>query len=301
MILEGNTSVVDAIKEKKRLMEAGEAHEHIKPLLIVDGGLMKGAYGVGAGLVFEEEGYTKTFSNVVGVSSGAASGAYFVGGNVSVGATLIYEECCSSDFMNLRTFSANTEFVTDVLKGKTGKAVLPEKIFASDTNFYVGVSEYETAIPKLIQPQTEADLFDSLHASILMPTMSTYRLCMKGVRYVDGGFSAPHIIELAVESIPATHVLILTNQNHFDKGVSILEHIMIETFMRFRMNKRLRYVAHRRKGERFKALNKIGKMTNAAVATVWGDGSIEGLERDSKKVKSVVDRSKVWWQELLAK
>jgi len=45
MIFEGDKGVIDAIKEKKRLMEAGEAHGHIRPLLIIGGGLMRGVFG----------------------------------------------------------------------------------------------------------------------------------------------------------------------------------------------------------------------------------------------------------------
>ena len=301
MILEGDESVIAAIKEKKRLMDAGEEHKHIKPLLIVDGGLMKGAYGVGAGLVFEEQDYTKVFSNVVGVSSGAPSGAYFVGGNVSVGSSLIYEECCSGDFINFRNLTANTNFIVDVLKGQTGKAIKSDAVFGSETNFFVGIAAYEDARPVLVQPRTEEELFAALHASIQMPTMTTEAVYVNGARYVDGGFAMPHIIETALSKIEATHVLILTNQNHGDTKLSLGEHIFIETLMRFRMNKRLRHVGHRRKKLRYAALEKVETLTDASVATVWGDGSIEGLENDPHRVKDVVDRSKGWWQELLAK
>ena len=50
MIFEGEHSVIQAIKEKKQLMDEGLPHDHIKPMLFFDGGLMKGTYGVGAGL-----------------------------------------------------------------------------------------------------------------------------------------------------------------------------------------------------------------------------------------------------------
>ena len=104
MIFEGDNSVIEAIKEKKRLMKAGEAHEHIKPLLFYDGGLMKGAYGVGAGLAMEELGLNHAFTSVVGVSSGAPSAAYFISGDTKRGASLVWEECCSRRFINVWRF-----------------------------------------------------------------------------------------------------------------------------------------------------------------------------------------------------
>lgn len=81
MILEGNNSVIQAIKEKKRLMDAGEAHDHIQPLFIIDGGLMKGVYGTGAVIAIDELGYTTCFSAVAGVSSGAVAAAYLLSEN----------------------------------------------------------------------------------------------------------------------------------------------------------------------------------------------------------------------------
>ncbi len=85
MILEGDHSVIEAIKEKKRLSEEDKPHDHIKPLLIIDGGLMKGVYGVGACLALEELGYVDSFTSFGGVSSGAATIAYLLSGNGEVG------------------------------------------------------------------------------------------------------------------------------------------------------------------------------------------------------------------------
>ena len=87
MIFEGDSSVIEAIKEKKRLRDSGQPHAHIKPMLFIDGGLMKGAYGVGAGLAMEELGYFDVFTSAVGVSSGAPSAAYFIAGDTKRGAS----------------------------------------------------------------------------------------------------------------------------------------------------------------------------------------------------------------------
>lgn len=70
MLLEGDIQVLSVLKEKKRLLEVGEAHEHVKSLVVIDGGFMQGAYAVGAGLASEELDYTQAFSHVVGVPVG---------------------------------------------------------------------------------------------------------------------------------------------------------------------------------------------------------------------------------------
>jgi hypothetical protein len=53
MIFEGEHSVIKAIREKKRLIEAGLPHEHIRPLMLQVGGLMRGVYGAGGALALE--------------------------------------------------------------------------------------------------------------------------------------------------------------------------------------------------------------------------------------------------------
>jgi len=153
MILEGDTAVIDAIKEKKRLMDAGKEHGHIKPLLIVDGGLMKAAYGVGAGLALEETGLSKVFTSVVGISSGAPSAAYFISGDVHIGARILDEECCTRKFLNMWRFwnQLDTEYLISALKGATGKGINIEKVFSSPTELYIGVSDFKTGKPNLLR------------------------------------------------------------------------------------------------------------------------------------------------------
>ena len=195
MILEGDKSVIDAIKEKKHLMDAGEEHGHIRPLLIVDGGLMKAAYGVGAGLALEEAGFSKVFTSIVGVSSGAPSAAYFVSEEVYIGGRLIYEECCTKKFLNVWRFwnQVNTTYLTSVLKGSTGKRINVKKIFSSSTDLYIGVSDFKTGKPTLLKPTNEDELFRAIQASIIMPNVSTDIVTFNDIRYVDGGFTRPHI------------------------------------------------------------------------------------------------------------
>lgn len=302
MIFEGDTSVIRAIKEKKSLMEAREPHDHIDLLVITDGGLIKGAYSVGTGLALEELGLNDTFSSIVGISSGAPSVAYFLGGNVSTGASLIYEECCSKDFVHLWKFGnqVDTRYLIEVLKGKTGKPINVERILASRTRLYIGVADFQTARPVLIEPKTEQELLDAIHASILMPNLTAEEVFVNGVQYADGGYTKPHIIAHAVRTIPASHILILTNQNKGELQLPLYERFLNATVFRSRMSPALRRAAQDRKRERMLALDEIRTKSNVPIAVVWGDGSLTGMETDSLKIKEVVDRSRLWWTDLLS-
>lgn len=302
MILEGDTSVITAIKLKKRLMDLGEPHDHLKILCICDGGLMKGAYSVGVGLALEELGYTNVFTDFVGVSSGAVSSAYYLGGNTHEGGKLIYEECCSRRFLNPWHFwaPADIQYIVDVMKGLTGKAVRFNKVFTSPTKLHIGVSDFKTARPKLITPQNTEELLDSIRASILLPSVARGYAYLNGRRYFDGGVAYPHIIDEAVSTIEFTHVLILTSQNYKEENVSRFETFVCSTIFRQRMSKMgLLAFINRRKARR-EALDKLMSRNDVSSLLVWGDGTISGTERDGSKVKAVVELSKKWWLEVMA-
>jgi len=303
MIFEGDKSVIDAIKEKKRLMDAGEEHDHIKPLLFVDGGLMKGAYGVGGELALEELGYTDVFDNIVGISSGAPSAAYFVSGTVGLGASLIWEECCDKKFLNVWRFwnQVNTDYFISALRKGGKKALDSDKVFSARTTLHIGVANFKNGEPKLIQPKTSDELYKSIQASILMPNVSNDKVHFDDIRYVDGGFTKPHVLELVFENIEATHILVMTNQNHLDQFVPSLpwlERFLNHTLFRLRMPKALRFAAHERWRERVKAIEKMKKNHMVPSALVWGDRSIRSMEQDPEVVKRVIEKSRLWWHDL---
>ena len=301
MIFEGDKSVIEAIKEKKRLRDAGAPHAHIKPLLVIDGGLMKGAYGVGAGLALEEGGYSAAFSSVVGISSGAPSAAYLVAGEVHIGAELVWDECCSKAFINKwRVWNqVNTTHFINAVRGETGKGLDTGKVFASPTELYIGVSNFKSGEPSLIKPKDGEALFQAMQASILMPNVSTDIVTIDDIRYVDGGFTRPHILRKAIDEIEATHVLVITNQDHTVTTIPRLERFLNHTLFRWRMPKALRFAAHERRKERMKAIKYMEEQYGKPYALVWGDHSIRSTEQNPHKVRAVIEKSRKWWEGLL--
>ena len=301
MILEGDNSVIDALKEKKRLMEAKQEHGHIRPLIFVDGGLMKGAYAIGAGLALEELQYNDAISYVVGVSSGAPSAAYFVAKETRLGASLIWEECCDENFINLWRIwnQVHTGHIIRTMRSPSVKAIDTSKVFGSATKLYIAVTDFTTAKTRLINPTSSKELFQALQASILMPNLSSDRVAIDGVLYVDGGFSNPHALHEVVANIDATHLLVMTNQDKDDVSLGI-EKWLNKTVYRLRMPKLLYQAAQNRRVERLQTLEYLAIQYKKPLMLVWGDGSIKSIERDGKKVRAVVEKSRVWWRELLS-
>ncbi len=301
MIFEGDIGVIDALKQKKQLAEGGQPHEHIKILLYVDGGLMKGAYAIGAGLVFEELGYNHYFSSIVGVSSGAPSAAYFVSKETYRGASLLWEECCSQKFLNFWRIwnQEDTHFIMRAMK-RGRKQLQIDKILSSPVSLHIAMTNFQTGKPYLIKPRTGEELFTAIQASLLMPHISSDVVIHEGKRYVDGGVSQPSALQLVVDEIEATHLLVFTSQDKTTAGLSKFEIFLGETIFRWRMPKALRTAAYARKQARLNAIEHIKKhYQHIPAAFIWWDGSIGGAERNPKKILSVVERSKQWWRAIL--
>ena len=301
MIFEGDTAVIKTLQEKKRLMENGEPHDHIKPLLIIDGGLMKGAYSVGGVTALEELGYSDVFTNIVGISSGAPTAAYFVAREVQKGAGIFWQECSSRKFINMWRFwnQVNTFYIAAILRGVTGKGLTTDKVFQSTTQLHIGVADFKTGAPRLLYPQTGEDLLMAIQASILMPNVSNDIVTFDDIRYVDGGFTRPHILRTAIDSIEATHVLIMTNQDQTVSTIPRFERFLNQTIFRMRMPAALRFAAHERRRERMKALEYMSAHYPKPYALVWGDHSIMSMERDATKIRAVTEKSRRWWRALL--
>ena len=301
MIFEGDTAVIQAIREKRRLMETSQPHDHIRPLLIQGGGLMRGAYGVGTALALEEMGYTNSFSALVGISSGAPIVSHFAAGSTKKGLSVLQDVCCHPDFLRLARFwnQVDTKRFMDAMRYDERTNIDVTEALANPAALYFGVTEYKTARPQLLKPRNEEHFFQSMHASINMQNISPYRIIIDGVHYNDGGFSKPHMITKAIEEIDATHVLIVTNNEHQFDPIPWWEKLLNRTLFRLRLNGALAHAINSRREARDAAIADAlaGELK---VAVVWGDGSISDLEKNAEKIAATVEASRTWWYGLMA-
>lgn len=299
MIFEGEHSVIQAIKEKKNLIDSGQPHEHLRILCIQGGGLMRGVYGVGAALALEEMGHTNTFTSLVGISSGAPIVAHFAAGTTSEGLSLLMEDCCDPEFVNPWRFwnQVNSKHFIDVVRSHPKKKIDINKVFANPAQVYFGAAEYKTALPKLLFPRNEDHFFKCMHASINMQNVSPYKIIIDGIHYADGGFSNPHVISEAIRTLNPTHVLIIANNDRDFTPISKVERLLNRTIFRLRLNGILAQAINTRREARDQAIADAME-SEVKTAVVWGDGSISGMEKNSKKIESAVEASRMWWHGL---
>ena len=299
MIFEGEHSVIQAIREKKRLMDAGEPHDHIRPALIQGGGLMRGTYGVGASLALEEMGYTDTFTSLIGVSSGAPIISYFASGTARKGLTVMLEDCSSPRFVKLLRFwnQVDTKYFMRIVRHDEKKRIDVQRVLENPAQIYFGVAEYATAKPRLLKPKNEDHFFKTMHASINMQNVSPYKVIIDGVHYADGGFSKPHMISEVIKEIRPTHLLVVANNDRSFTPISWVERMLNRTVLRLRLNGILAQAINSRREARDNAVAEAFA-SDVKTAVVWGDGSVSGMEKNSEKISATVEASRTWWHGL---
>lgn len=300
MLFEGDFRVIEALKSKQSLMCRGlDEHVRIRPLLIQGGGLMCGAYGVGASIAMEELGYGNVFTYMVGISSGSPIIAHFAAGTSELSASVLVEDCTNKYFLNRWRFwnQVNVPYLIDIMKNHDIRKVDVERVLRHDSEIFFGVTNYHTALPHLLKPKDRHSFFSAIHASIHMQNISPDIVEVDGIRYVDGGFASPHVLLHAIRVLNPTHILLITNNNKESKTLPISERISNKTLFRHRLSKSLLHTINRRIIARDEALA-LTRESTIPFAVIWGNGLIERMERSPENIKETIKRSRMWWHAL---
>ena len=301
MILEGDSSVIDALKEKKRLMDAGEPHEHIRPMLVCGSGCMKGAYAWGAGLALAENGYQDCFHTIAGVSVGALTGAYLVSGNIRDVESLPYIESCSTDFFSFkRPFNVlGTRYMRSVLEDYPGRGLDTEAVLSHPTRLQIGVSDFETAQPMLLEPASAEEVYEGLRATISMPGAVSDPVFIRGKRYVDGASTIPFVRQIIYQQSEPTHIIDIPNQEEEMANYSYLEAFLLATVYRRRISPALRRAANGRRHNRRQFFQELTEYARVPTCLMWGDNSVGSFEANPEKMKRAIEHARSTWDQLL--
>lgn len=212
---EHTQELVSHIHRKHELLEAGDpAHNDIKTALIIGAGAMRGVYSGGVVTGLEELGLTEVFDDVIGVSVGASTAAYFLAGQAALGTTLFFEELTSKDFVDKTRFKniLDVGYLEDIFTGE--KALDQEAIRSNRSRFYIGVTNIDTAKPEYIEvshSEEEKDIIKLIQASSAVPGL-TLPIRINGTLYGDGITTCKNPIAYAVDVLGATDIVCIVNQ-----------------------------------------------------------------------------------------
>jgi len=208
--------VIDNLLEKRDQRNLdGTERKDIRPLLLIMGGGMKGPYGAGQALLgLPEAGLDKVFDTVVGISAGAATATYFVGGEpqAAKGASIFYEECTKGEFIKFRRVHQimNIDVVTEAMSHGE-KSVDKQAVLDSETELYVGATRKEDGEFELINAKTaRPGMITAVGASMAVPLVYRKAIEVNGEKYIDGAFD-PMPIERLIKQFKPTDILVLPN------------------------------------------------------------------------------------------
>ena len=229
-----NSTIVERLFEKKRLLEGGDArHEMIRPLLIVLGGGMRGVSGGGAVTALNLMGLNQVFDMAIGASAGAPIAAYFLAGleQTFLGTSIFYDELRGRKFINpwnLREI-ANVDWLAQVF-AEGPKKLDADTVVSHRTDFHVALTDYIDGSTQLYPVKAYPDMVvDMLKISSAIPSLYRQTLCFDNRRYLDGtiSFSVKRILESElIRNFAPTDILLVTNTE--ERWVSSPQTFLVE-------------------------------------------------------------------------
>lgn len=224
--MENLSLVLDNLKCKRDRLSG---HEHIRPLLLILPGGMRGAAGAGSILALHQAGFANVFQAVVGISTGAPIGAYFLSGHAASvqGASLYYQDLATPEFINLRRLKNIMRLDILLSAMENGpKAIDVNAIQESRTDFFVTATTMQGESKFINAKTAKPSLIEAMHASMAMPGGGPEPVEVNGQRYVDGGLF-PFPLRQIVERFHPTDILVVPN---FPKPADGIFHLTAKDF-----------------------------------------------------------------------
>lgn len=227
-----NTSVVENIRLKKKMLDSDNpGHEEIKPAIIFGGGGMRGAYQHGVGIALAELDMGEVFDTVVGISSGAATGAYFLSGQYQL-CVPILEQLASREFINPRNLLRgkkilNMEYMDKVFR--RDKPLDQDAVRRSRSDLFIGMTERRTGKGVYLNMKDPSrDIVTDICASSSVPGL-TKPITINGVKYSDAETGCVNPVDFALEQ-GCTDILVVSNK---PDGENNSPPILERSFLRF--------------------------------------------------------------------
>jgi len=102
-----------------------------------------------------------------------------------------------------------------------------------------------------------------------------------------------------IDTIPATHILYITNNDRIFGSISAFEQMLNRTFFRLRLNGAQIVAINGRREERDKSILSLWTSGTPSIV-IWGDGSVGSMDRNAERLSAAIETSRVWWHGLLA-
>ena len=208
-------TVIERIWKKKTLLENNDPHHKtIKPLLLILGGGNLGVYGAAACYALQMLGLGNIFDTVIGISTGAWVGGYYLAGleQIKIGTSIYYEDFASPEYITARNFPfVMNRSIIESATSRGQKKLDIRAVQNATSNFFVGVTDLNGKGHFLDAKKAAPSLWSALYASSATPLAYAAPCEVNSNLYIDGGIALTFPIKDVVEQFAPTDVLVLPN------------------------------------------------------------------------------------------
>jgi len=216
-MLRYDSKLVQNLLLKNEFLRNGDKrHEDIRTVLLILSGANLGVYGAGVTIALHLLGLADTFDVVVGMSTGAGIGGYYLAGEkqMFLGGSIYYTEFSGTSFINYQRPRKiiDVALISEVMRRGRTKMDM-EAIKKSRSKFFVGVTHAETGSGEWIDAKSAIpDIIAAIEASAAMPLGYNPPVVVNEKPYYDGGLALSCPIMEVCEKFQPTDVLVLPNR-----------------------------------------------------------------------------------------
>lgn len=296
--------VLELLLLKKHLREIGDLrHKHIRIVLFVLSGTMRGVFGAGEILALIAAGITADlFEVVVGVSTGAVAAACYVANQHWIVPNLYRGFCLTDEFISPPPRQRiGIEAIADFLRGHGHEALDVAAIRASTARLLIAVTNAETGAGELCDACT-TDVVQAILASTAAPGLTSGPVLLGNQRCLDGVGGTPLPLEHVLRQYKPgaiSGILVLANRPEPDAAALTTE----ARSWRVLARKLLEVAAKNAfitSGERFTSELALLRRLGIPYGIVWTD-PFDPLERDPEKVEAALKESENYMTQILDK
>lgn len=154
---------------------------------------MRGVYSLGALAALEDEGLTSAFDLVLGASSGAINGSYFLAGQANQTIDAYVHDLSNGSFVNPARVHrpVDIDFLVDqVLRDRY--PLNTSMLYTSPVLLKIFLTCAETARPIVVTNRdTHVDFYEVLRATSALPMLYNRRVKVGDGYFIDGGVAEP--------------------------------------------------------------------------------------------------------------
>lgn len=230
-------AVIERIWRKKALLESNNMqHSTIRPLLLILGGGNLGVYSAAACYALQILGLGNVFDTVVGISTGAWVGGYYLAGReeIKIGTSIYYEDFASPEYITVKTFPYLMN--ASMIEGTTScgrKKLDADAVEGARSNFFVGVTDMDGKGHFVETKKATPSFWSAMYASSATPLAYRKPCRVNGNLYVDGGIALAFPIKQVIKEFSPTDVLVLPNCPQDQKHIATFcERAFVKFFFR---------------------------------------------------------------------